>query len=53
MKKTQVYILWHVHQIEKDNDDEKLIGVYSESESSATKDKQVKKISAIEKRIHY
>ncbi len=24
-----VYILWHVHSIAEDHDDEKLIGVYS------------------------
>jgi hypothetical protein len=30
----QVYLLWHVHELDADQDDEKLIGVYS-SEGAA------------------
>ncbi len=32
----QVFVLWHVHELDADQDDEKLIGIYS-SEQAANK----------------
>jgi hypothetical protein len=44
MKRTQVYILWHIHQIEKDNDDEKLIGVYSSIQKARAAQRRTSKL---------
>jgi hypothetical protein len=40
----KVYLLWHVNHIEPDNDDEKLIGVYSSRASALRAKKRTAKL---------
>ena len=45
----KVYLLWHVNHIEPDNDDEKLIGVYSSRANAVRAKKRTVKLPGFRK----